>query len=63
MTASTTDAKDATGAPTMKTIVARENMMLALLAVDLNAGAAGVDGITTGQLRRYLRTHWERGPW
>lgn len=59
-TASTTDKKAATGAATMEAIVARENMLLAMRAVERNAGAAGVDGITTGQLRGYLRTHWEQ---
>lgn len=44
----------------MEAIVARENMLLALRAVERNAGAPGVDGTTTGQLRGYLRTHWEQ---
>lgn len=35
----------------METIVARENMLQAMLAVERNAGAAGVDGMTTEQLR------------
>jgi len=59
-TAGTTDKKPATGKASMEAIVARENMLLALRAVERNAGAPGVDGTTTGQLRSYLRTHWEQ---
>lgn len=33
-------------------------MLLALRAVERNQGAAGVDGMTTGQLRGHLRQHW-----
>ena len=44
----------------MESVVARENMLRALRAVESNAGAAGVDGMTTGQLRGYLREHWEQ---
>jgi group II intron reverse transcriptase/maturase len=35
-------------------------MLLALRAVECNQGAAGVDGMTTGQLRGHLRQHWEQ---
>jgi len=44
----------------METIVARENMLQAMLAVERNAGAAGVDGMTTEQLRGHLRECWEQ---
>ena len=38
----------------------RGNLLRALQAVEGNAGAAGVDGMETSQLRRYLREHWDR---
>ena len=44
--------------PTMEAVVERQNMLRALAAVERNAGAAGVDGISTGQLREQLRRHW-----
>lgn len=50
----------ATGEATMDAIVSRDNMLRALRAVERNAGAAGVDGMTTAQLRSHLRTHWEQ---
>jgi retron-type reverse transcriptase len=45
---------------TMEVVVSRENMLLALRAVERNQGAAGVDGMTTGQLRRHLQQQWEQ---
>lgn len=44
----------------MEAVVSRENMLLALHAVERNQGAAGVDGMTTGQLRGHLREQWEQ---
>lgn len=44
----------------MEAVVSRENMLFALQAVERNQGAAGVDGMTTGQLRGHLRQHWEQ---
>lgn len=44
----------------MEAVVRRENLLLALHAVERNQGAAGVDGMTTGQLRGHLRQHWEQ---
>lgn len=44
----------------MESIVARENMLQAMRAVERNAGAAGVDGMTTEQLRGHLRERWEQ---
>lgn len=35
-------------------------MLKALQAVEANQGAAGVDGMEVGQLRSYLRAHWQR---
>jgi hypothetical protein len=42
-----TGTKGAAGEATMEAVVARENMLRALRAVERNAGAAGVDGMTT----------------
>jgi RNA-directed DNA polymerase len=42
----------------MAAVVERENMFRALAAVERNAGAAGVDGMSTRQLRAHLRQHW-----
>jgi RNA-directed DNA polymerase len=44
--------------PTMEAVVERQNLLRALAAVERNAGAAGVDGISTRQLREQLRRHW-----
>jgi RNA-directed DNA polymerase len=44
----------------MEAVVERENMWSALKQVERNKGAAGVDKITVGQLRAYLREHWQR---
>jgi RNA-directed DNA polymerase len=41
-------------------VVERKNMWLALKQVERNSGAAGVDNMTVGQLRSYLREHWLR---
>jgi len=54
-----TETRNAAGTATMEAVVSRENMRLALHAVERNRGAAGVDGMTTGQLRGHLRQQWE----
>lgn len=41
----------------IETMLERGNLLRALQAVERNAGAAGVDGMETSQLRRYLREH------
>jgi RNA-directed DNA polymerase len=38
--------------------VARENLAEALRRVERNAGAAGIDGMSTRELRPWLRDHW-----
>jgi len=43
----------------MEEIVAKENATAAWLAVTRNAGAPGIDGMTTTQLRDHVRKHWE----
>ena len=42
----------------IETMLERGNLIRALQAVERNAGAAGVDGLETSQLRRYLFAHW-----
>jgi len=44
----------------MESICERENIEKALQRVEQNAGAPGVDGMKTTQLRGYLRRHWEK---
>jgi RNA-directed DNA polymerase len=39
-------------------MLSRENLGWALRRVEANRGAPGVDGMTTGQLRPWLREHW-----
>ena len=44
----------------IETMLERGNLIRALQAVERNAGAAGVDGMESGQLRGYLWAHWNR---
>jgi RNA-directed DNA polymerase len=44
----------------IETMLERGNLIRALQAVERNAGAAGIDGMETRQLRRYLQGHWDR---
>ena len=50
-----TGTKSAAGEATMEAVVTRENLLRALRAVERNAGVAGVDVMTTEELRGYLR--------
>ncbi len=43
----------------MEQVVARENATAAWRAVKRNAGAPGIDGMTTRQLCDHVRAHWE----
>ena len=43
----------------MEQVVNQENATAAWLAVKRNGGAAGIDGMTTEQLRDHIRAHWE----
>ena len=43
----------------MEQIVSRQNLIEALRRVESNKGAAGIDGVSTEQLREYLVQHWE----
>src|SRR5712671_6032209 len=44
--------------PSMEAVVERENMKKALARVKRNKGAAGIDGMTVGDLPAYLKEHW-----
>lgn len=44
----------------MEMICERENLREALKRVESNKGAPGIDRMTTGQLRGYIRRHWEQ---
>lgn len=44
----------------IETMLDRGNLIRALQAVERNDGAAGVDGMETSQLGRYLHEHWDR---
>ena len=48
----------AVGEPSMEAVVERENLKKALAQVKRNKGAAGVDGMTVGELPAYLKEHW-----
>jgi RNA-directed DNA polymerase len=43
----------------MEEVVTKENATTAWLAVKRNAGAPGIDRMTTGQLRDHIQAHWE----
>lgn len=60
---STTAREDKTNPSTtqlMQAVVERSNMILALHRVEENRGSAGIDEMTVGDLRRYLKEHWPR---
>lgn len=44
--------------PRMEAVVERQNLLRALAAVERNQGAAGVDGVSTRELRPLLRSRW-----
>ena len=44
----------------MEAVVARENMVAALLRVERNKGSAGVNGMKVEELRPYFKEHWPR---
>ena len=48
------------GSGLMERVVSRANLMAALKRVVANKGSAGVDGMTTGELRAHLMTAWPR---
>ncbi|WP_456307904.1 group II intron reverse transcriptase/maturase, partial [Geobacillus vulcani] len=42
----------------LERILARDNLITALKRVEANQGAPGIDGVSTDQLRDYVRAHW-----
>jgi len=50
--------RPAVAGPSMEDVVERENLKAALAQVKRNKGAAGVDGMTVGELPTYLKAHW-----
>lgn len=42
----------------LEKVLSRENLMVALARVEKNRGSAGIDGVSTEQLRDYVRQHW-----
>jgi len=44
----------------MEAVVERSNMILALRRIEKNNGSAGVDEMTVGELRSYLKEHWPK---
>lgn len=44
----------------MEKILERNNLLEALKRVESNKGAAGVDGVSTRQLRAYVQQHWDK---
>jgi len=43
----------------IEAVVERENMLKALKRVKENKGAPGIDGITTDDMDKYLKNHWQ----
>ena len=44
----------------MEEVLTKENMTIALKRVEQNQGAAGIDNMTVGELRVYLKQEWPR---
>ena len=42
----------------LERVLSRDNLLEALKRVERNKGAAGIDGMSTKQLRAYLKKHW-----
>jgi RNA-directed DNA polymerase len=50
--------RPAVAGPSMEEVVERENLKTALAQVKRNKGAAGIDGMSVGELPAYLKQHW-----
>lgn len=46
--------------PSMEAVITRSNLMLAYQRVVENKGAAGVDNLSVGELKDWLKQHWPR---
>jgi RNA-directed DNA polymerase len=57
-TAKTCLERPAVAGPSMEAVLERENLKKALAQVKRNKGAAGVDGMTVGELPAHLKEHW-----
>jgi RNA-directed DNA polymerase len=57
-TARTSLERPAVAGPSMEAVIERENLRKALAQVERNKGAAGLDGMTVGELPAYLKEHW-----
>ena len=44
----------------IEAMVERENMTAALFRVERNKGSSGIDNLSVGELRSYLRDHWQQ---
>ena len=44
----------------IEAVIERENMLAAYQRVMSNKGAAGVDGMSVGELQKYLQEHWSK---
>ena len=44
----------------MEEVLTKENMTRAMKRVEQNQGAAGIDNMTVGELRTYLKQEWPR---
>lgn len=55
-----TDVHRVVNAGLWQAVFCRENLLAALRRVERNAGAAGIDGMTTRELRPWLTEHWPR---
>ena len=50
--------RPAVAGPSMEAVIERENLKKALAQVKRNKGAAGIDGMTVGDLPAHLKEHW-----
>src|ERR1043165_1531943 len=52
------ESSESTQPSLIERMLERGNMLRALQAVEVNQGAAGVDGMEVGHLRKHLQRHW-----
>ena len=51
---------DPRGSQLMQEVLTKENMIKAMKRVEANKGAAGMDDMTVGELKAYLKQEWSR---